>query len=1204
MGERGQITLIVIVGLILLIIVGFMLYIRNVAFQDELQRQAEESLDTFMELSSLNFYVKGCLDRVSTEGLILLGQQGGVIYDYQGGLTLTNDSYYFQEGMHYIPYNFTISGLNESWQEVNYSVQRNVSYGIGRYVACTPEGYYSPGGVSFLGHLNYSMESDGFFPVRFTYFDEFVKRFQKFWFAPEGGCRGINDKTDYSGYMGYNLFPKLCSYNGSNSYIHDTVNSAACIQFYRDTPSDPLSMQRQLESYVKNNIGQCLDLDNYEQTLADFNITVNEEDAEVESVLKKPSGLTVRASYPFTVSVENRVPIIEMVDFQTEIDVNILRLYDYIYRTIINMTQYPDFNLLEDYNETSYYSPIFSIDYDEMACENCTSIITHFDDVVTITDQTSLLKGKPFSFTFGIRQQRPILDYMHDRTQSGSWEGFLLDYVYYSNSTITLLPEAVDLNMDEINYTYYGWKETYDERFNYTCCDEHNNDPLLLDCNLSTHQMCLYNITISGNLYEPNNWTNSTLYKNTNQSAEYESNASDIGYHEVTVVVEDEHGEEDFQIVRMLIFDLPVARLNSSNNYSDVNNSFASVEDEYFLNASASTASVLIGGNISKYKFKDLIEPFQINTSHPNNTVLLPNEDHNFSNVTIGIFNWTVLNLTGTSILHNISLVVEQDAGNGIVIQSMPDYRDVYVSECLPHGQVYNYGLTTPKYQPIPDHTNSPIQYYWPVSPETMYNAPHVCCEQIEPIVGSAVDQNRTAGKRRSSGEVCFDVGNPYAYTGFYTCYPITETYTYLDRAWLVITEDEVVEFTEQNYNEYCNTNGPCSNDYFDLFPSGFDSFEFSDLSINNLFEVDYKQYCDGKRGNVCGGDLSTTWTIKEDCSDFNSNVPNLPWDYQIARCQGPGYNNNPIPKDKCVENNILFESYIDTDLMECYNYTSGENFEKTFLGFSSTNHPDYDPYDADIFSLGFCAPPTTAEIVVDSNYEYVEIDYGYVTSSPANEVFLCNATCGTGICDFQDLNYCTCNEDNALTNSCYGKTGDEFFNTANFSQFVCEQSSSPGSLDVACDLGCEELAAASTPEGCYCEVQGVLGNAYDQPVSSLGFNGFFGSPTYPSSTYVSAIPGDKCCHDNNYIDRQYPLSGTYSCFDGNVLGGPAPNDPEIIYYQGDYSVMSCKGELYYCCGPSCTGNPVFPGNVVEKISSLSPLSFCSKTCSAGGDWV
>jgi len=101
--KKAQLTLFVIIGLILLITVSMILYTQRVTLNNKLQSQAKQAVSGFIEQNSLNQYVKGCLDLVASDGLLLLGEQGGVIFEYQGGLTPSTN---FIEGRDYLPNTF------------------------------------------------------------------------------------------------------------------------------------------------------------------------------------------------------------------------------------------------------------------------------------------------------------------------------------------------------------------------------------------------------------------------------------------------------------------------------------------------------------------------------------------------------------------------------------------------------------------------------------------------------------------------------------------------------------------------------------------------------------------------------------------------------------------------------------------------------------------------------------------------------------------------------------------------------------------------------------------------------------------------------------------------------------------------------------------------------------------------------------------
>ena len=85
-GKRGQFTIFVVLGIVLIAAFAFMLFARNIVVQTQLQNKADNIINQVLQTSSIEHYVTSCVNRVTDEAVVRLGLQGGVLYDYQGGI--------------------------------------------------------------------------------------------------------------------------------------------------------------------------------------------------------------------------------------------------------------------------------------------------------------------------------------------------------------------------------------------------------------------------------------------------------------------------------------------------------------------------------------------------------------------------------------------------------------------------------------------------------------------------------------------------------------------------------------------------------------------------------------------------------------------------------------------------------------------------------------------------------------------------------------------------------------------------------------------------------------------------------------------------------------------------------------------------------------------------------------------------------------
>ena len=923
-------------------------------------------------------------------------------------------------------------------------------------------------------------------------------------------------------------------------------------------------MQRQLESYIENNLGSCVNLSFFSQ-FSGSAISVNEENVEVKTTLLEPRGIIVDAYYPINVQVGDRT-IIQQANFQTKLNTNVRQLYDFVSRLLIDYVRNPNFNLLDDWNSTNnrFYKESFKLFFYQAPCLDCQRDSSREDYVLTIVDDSSLLKGRPWTINTAIKQRKPVLDYMNDPTQDSSFQGNKIDFQFFANSTISLEPNGIDPELGNVTYEYYGWKEDYDTYLNWTNCTEQEGS-----CNLSNFGP--YVVRLND---QPHRWTLNQDYISSGRISSWNTSYGDVGLHNVTVVVTDKQGKKDFQIVRILIFDLPIAVLNMSNYYDDISDEWASIEDKYFLDGSASQASMMAGGSIDSYVFWDDDEPFIISTI--NSSINLSND---FWNATLDFFKLENFSLTDTGsndnvdpVEHEILLVVKQNQ-TGVIIQSPPSIKNVSIAQCLPHGYV---GSGSGGFNPISDYgldmendVTGDGNYYYNVNNDDLFDSPHVCCEPLQ--VPSGADLG--GGKFYQDSSPCFDK------TFFMTLPDLNKEnpFPYLNGAFI----DEP-DGTTNKYNytvhvgseEIDNPYGPLSN---------LNLENLRDDAVNNLFKVTMKQSCSGYRGNVCGGDISVSWDAEE-CNDFDDIDNNV--DNQFARCQGPGDADGVFFLRK---QNIDLGDNSNDDL-GCKNFSAPDSYESKVLKISSINHLGWTDNETELIGGGYCAPPRAASINligeisidVDSNSgKDFEADF---KSPYQDHPYTCNARCNpiNGGCNYFELDECKCTVTiGDHQNSCENIFASQFELSSGNSEerYVCKNS-------VACSSKCESFVVnQGNKAACYC-ASGLYTDGDSFSESEINFNEDFTSRWFGSNS----LDEEKCCVLGSYFES--PGNGKI-CWNGAVkLDDDLFEDSRLLVSDG--SIYCCEDSSEHC---------VVTGNNDLFTHKSSSSTFSGHTCNNNGVW-
>ena len=81
--RRGQLTLLLLLGLVLLIIFGLIFILRSRLQNAQLGSEGTSAANPALVRRAVAERVQGCLATATQQALVLAGLQGGVIYEYQ-----------------------------------------------------------------------------------------------------------------------------------------------------------------------------------------------------------------------------------------------------------------------------------------------------------------------------------------------------------------------------------------------------------------------------------------------------------------------------------------------------------------------------------------------------------------------------------------------------------------------------------------------------------------------------------------------------------------------------------------------------------------------------------------------------------------------------------------------------------------------------------------------------------------------------------------------------------------------------------------------------------------------------------------------------------------------------------------------------------------------------------------------------------------
>ena len=116
--KKSQITIFIVLGIVIMIIFGLMYFVKSSTSDIALEKKINKVYGDFLTSTNIKEIVNGCLVKTTQEGVLLMGLQGGRIYDYQieGGYHINNEN-------EVVPFNFTGRNPNGTIYNVSYGIK-------------------------------------------------------------------------------------------------------------------------------------------------------------------------------------------------------------------------------------------------------------------------------------------------------------------------------------------------------------------------------------------------------------------------------------------------------------------------------------------------------------------------------------------------------------------------------------------------------------------------------------------------------------------------------------------------------------------------------------------------------------------------------------------------------------------------------------------------------------------------------------------------------------------------------------------------------------------------------------------------------------------------------------------------------------------------------------------------------------------------
>ncbi|MFH0869938.1 MAG: hypothetical protein V1866_02685 [archaeon] len=358
--RRAQITAIVIFCIVLLIIFGFLLALKKSFGKEKPDTTSAMVQKLVRELGSgvVKDHVTSCLFKVASEGIERIGNDGGLIYDFDGGTIPFRNR---NPGSDYL--NFTARD----------SKDYHVNYGLRENSFCPKISRTIP---------DYPYPAKGLADLNAVYNQEELCIYHHF-------------SSEYDGFFGQVTLPKLCY----------AAQESGCEGFAKGDVIG-FTIQKQLEDYLAARLPLCVNLSFFEEmTLADISV----DGLPRPEVVIHDSDVFVSVKYPLKITFENQEPVSELIDYQTSLNVRLGALYNFLYDVFSKDSKDVRYSIDRDFISSAYMRPGFELHRTIDACPDCALKYAH-DSVVEVVDTRSILNGKPLLLRAAVQNRRPALD--------------------------------------------------------------------------------------------------------------------------------------------------------------------------------------------------------------------------------------------------------------------------------------------------------------------------------------------------------------------------------------------------------------------------------------------------------------------------------------------------------------------------------------------------------------------------------------------------------------------------------------------------------------------------------------------------------------------------------------------------------------------------------------------------------------------------
>jgi len=385
-----------------------------------------------------------------------------------------------------------------------------------------------------------------------------------------------------------------------------------------------------------------------------------------------------------------------------------------------------------------------------------------------------------------------------------------------------------------VKYSYQGWKEDYDEQWNFLKSGCGPGE--LPNLEYETLRNCIKPVMMP----LANKWSTSASYLANQKDADFTVTNLDAGPHLLNVSIADESGLVDYQELKILVIDKPQIKIavDPADKYPGQEDGAVSVEDYFRISNDGTTLPAMLPAPVSGTMDWEILwenpdgslatlltQTFEFaGQADVVKTMEIPKDPYDIN---------TIKSMEISKAGHykvRISLTLNDGAG-GIFLDPFVKEISLEAQECIPYHDAAN-----------------PFNYAYPYNTvgDPFYGS-HSCCN------GDITD---------SSTWTLLD--------GINTCY----TGDWSGEKEQLIAKVEQLRKTPQ-LSDYYSSEPGLSYNFNDNYAGGPD---------NSVYTLEFERFCDNNRGNICAGDIDAIIQKKEDCPSPLSGNPPEP----DGKCRGP----------------------------------------------------------------------------------------------------------------------------------------------------------------------------------------------------------------------------------------------------------------------------------------------------------------------------